>query len=486
MSGNNPNLNYALNVLGNATVTGILDAGTVSIDMVETENLETQTLTVAGISTATTPVVSVSSASTSPTNVAKFLAPAASTASIIIGQSTANDAHVFVEGASGRLRMGVGGTTGYLQVENDKIKGNVEGTSGNTVEFLMPALTGDTYLVLGKEASLDNSVALGYSETTTSGFLGVTGNSLALTFDNNGDVGIARNASMRKATVQGLTTTSDSALVVTSSSTVPTTIASLLAPAAATNQIIIGQTTSNQAHVFIEGSSNRLRMGVGGTTGYIQVENNQFTVNTEGTSGNLAELFMPALTGDSYLLLGKGSDPNDSLAIGFSKTLNNGFLTITGSTASLIFNAAGNVAIRGNVTALRNCYTYQASATTAITASIPTVMLSWQVNAGASNTGEALTYTNGNGRFTNNLGRAVVALVTFSGRTDVQVGTLDGYLQFSTLSGPASLQTVQLGDYITLSASLSMAAGAYFTVEGIASVNATWQSTNSIITVTLL
>lgn len=58
MSGNNPNILYSLNVLGNATVQGILDCTEVAIDNVVTENVETDSLTVNGPATVTTLQVS--------------------------------------------------------------------------------------------------------------------------------------------------------------------------------------------------------------------------------------------------------------------------------------------------------------------------------------------------------------------------------------------------------------------------------------------
>lgn len=414
MSGNNPNILYSLNVLGNATVQGILDCTEVAIDNVVTENVETDSLTVngpaaiAGTSTANTSVLTVASASTTATNVASFLAPAASPASIIIGQGTGGSQHSYIASSSNTMKLGVAGNDEAITLTN---LGDVTVRNDLTVSGLtasLPVSTNASKKLVSASVTGTGSTVLQTSPSLVTPDLGVAS---------------ATSLSSGPVTVTGVSTANTSVIAATSASTTATNVASFLAPSGSPAGIIVGQGTGGSQHCYISHSGGGvMNLGIAG--------------NTE------------------TLVLTGGLTPT---------------ATVKGK---LIIETP-------------SCYTYLSSSTTAITAGVPTNMLHWGVNGAAANSGDALTYDNGTGRFTNSLGRSVLAIITITARTDVQAGTLTASLESSSLSGGASVSTVQLGDYVALSASIVMGPAAYFSLQGIASVGAAWQTTGGCITITL-
>lgn len=417
MSGNNPNILYSLNVLGNATVQGILDCTEVAIDNVVTENVETDSLTVngpaaiAGTSTANTSVLTVTSASTTETNIASFLSPAASTSAIIVGQNTGGSLHGYISHQSGgTMRLGIAGSSETLTITGGDtplttIRNNLN-VSGLTAS--LPVSTDGSKNLVSASVTGTGSTVLQTSPSLVTPALGVAS---------------ATSLSSGPVTVTGVSTANTSVIAATSASTTGTNVASFLAPSGSPAGIIVGQGTGGSQHCYISHSGGGvMNLGIAG--------------NTE------------------TLVLTGGITP--------TATVKGRLIVETPS-----------------------CYTYLSSSTTAITAGVPTNMLHWGVNGAAANSGDALTYDNGTGRFTNSLGRSVLAIITITARTDVQAGTLTASLQSSSLSGGASVSTVQLGDYVALSASIVMGPAAYFSLQGIASVGAAWQTTGACITITL-
>ena len=252
MSGNNPDLKYALNVLGNATVQGVLDATEIDIDTVTTEAVAAQTAAIQGVSTANTPVLTVRSASTTSTNVATFLAPSASPAAIVIGQSLDPSQHVYISGAANTMKFGVGGNTESLTLDN---LGNATVTTDLTVSGLsasLPVLTNGSKKLVSASVTGTGAIVQQTSPSLVTPALGVAS---------------ATSLSSGPVTVTGVSTANTSVIAATSASTDATSVASFLASNASTAGIIVGQGTGGSQHCYISHEAGGIMyLGIAGNS----------------------------------------------------------------------------------------------------------------------------------------------------------------------------------------------------------------------------
>ena len=396
MSGNNPNILYSLNVLGNATVQGILDCTEIAIDTIDTENITCDSIIVSGAASAT---------SLNATNFLKSSGGwtvSAGTGSIISFDAGNSDQTYFVN------QKGAG-AGGFAWIGYD--------SGGN---------------VLGTPMSLTSAGALSVGSSVSCASANLSG----LTVSRPVSTDASKNLVSASITGTGVTVLATS----------PTLVTPVIGAATGTSLAL--SNFSKHAGGWTPSA------GTGSILSFDVVNDQNLYINQKGLgAGGYAWLQFD----DAANLLG----------------------------TQMTLSSSGNLAVSGKITSVPNCYTYLASTTTAITAGIPTNMLHWGVNGAAANSGDALTYDNATGRFTNSLGRTVLAIITMTARTDVVAGTLTASLQSSSLSGAASVNTVQLGDFVSLSASIVMGNGAYVSLQGIVSSNATWQDTGACITVTL-
>jgi hypothetical protein len=359
MSGNNPNLSYALNVLGNASVQGILDCTEVAIDNVDTENIETHTATIQGVSTTSAPVLTVSSASTTATSIATFLAPAAA-ASITIGASLNTNQSAEIQFGSGALNLGLYGQSPALSLNgsgdasvlrNLSVTGTTtsggmtvskSGTGTVIVSSLLAPSSTTAEIVLGQVDTLSQAAYINVSAGVL-GF-GIRGGSTVISMDSQDvtflrDVNVTRN--LTAAQVNG-----------SASGTGAVTISNLLAPAATTTALYIGNAKlTNQCADFTFG--------------------------------------------------------NGVMAMGFF-----------GQNSSLTFNGSGDVTVGRTIKSTINTARYTLSAPmTWLTSSLTTVV-NWVIDNGKSK-GTALGYAAG--VFTNDTGSDIVATVSWTTNRDTNI-----------------------------------------------------------------
>lgn len=461
MSGNNPNILYSLNVLGNATVQGILDCTEVAIDNVVTENVETDSLTVNGPATVTTLQVS----GKSNTGVLKINSTTTVDSSSVGGYLGYNDDGQDQLHFSCQRFFGSGGfvwkvfnTNGVLETTPMSI--TRQGALSTILSVSSPTITAGTSLVtntINPSSGSTIAVNANLNITSTATVNNITSNQGLQSLGNpvtkatqghyitwnetSGDAVYSNNRGVGAGGFVWKSFLSDGTLETT-----PMTLTR-------TGDLSVGGGVNTRYTL----STNVAVIGNGNRGLYTSID----TSTDEGVFS-------------CQRFFGSG---------GFKWAVHNtsGVLEAT----PLTLSAAGNAVFAGKVISVPNCFTYLSSSTTAITAGVPTNMLHWGVNGAAANSGDALTYNNATGRFSNALGRTVLAIITITARTDVQAGTLTASLQSSSLSGGASVSTVQLGDYVALSASIVMGPAAYFSLQGIASVGAAWQTTGACITVTL-
>lgn len=407
MSGNNPNLNYALNVLGNATVTGILDCGEVSIDLVDTEDL-------------------------------------------VVTKS---------------------------------------GTSGRIAEFTMPAATGTSYITIGKDdAAAGKSIVIAHDAASDTGSIEIGGLPACIQFNNTG-ITLARNTSVTgNVTVSGLT-------------------ASLPVSTNGSKQLVTSSVTGTGSTV-LQTSPSLTTPNIGSAAGTLLALTGPFSSNSVSsadlviskpvvTSGIIAEFAMPAATTSSYITIGKDkAAAGKAVLITHDTTTDTGSLEISGLPACVQFNntvitLARNTNISGKITAVRNVSIYNPTADTGILTGILNTdpQVNWIPSAGfpdGGTVGDALTYTNGDGRFTNNLGRTVYASITYTCKATAGSTAILYWIFSSTAGGKIANLKCTSGDDGTVSANVPIAAGSYIMVGVSAEVVGTMAAANASLGITLL
>jgi hypothetical protein len=145
------------------------------------------------VSSASGLPLSVTSASASSLDMARFLAPSAAAVAIILGQTTSGSQHTYWSASTNNMTIGIGGGSAFIELKNNICNVSVsQAGPANIATFFSPTLTSDCYLLVGKSSTGNESCLLGYSITSNTGFLSITGASAALSFDSSGNVTVTR------------------------------------------------------------------------------------------------------------------------------------------------------------------------------------------------------------------------------------------------------------------------------------------------------